>query len=279
MAGDWIKMRVDLYEDPAVIGIAEAVGLDEFAVVGRLHTLWGWADKHTFDGNAASVSVSWINRKLQCDGFAQAMIVQGWLIANAEGVSLPKFDRHNGKTAKSRALTANRVATHKAKGNAEDNADGNGDSVTDALPREEKRREENKEQEAPGGAAPGGAAAQPGGVGGQKARKSVGTTLATYRTALPQDERFVPENSPIFDYIESVGLPDDFLRLHWAWFIGQYMPDGPRGGKKYTDWRKVFRNSLEGNWGKLWAVNRSGEYYLTTQGEQLRRAVAAKAAA
>lgn len=34
MAGDWIKMRVDLRDDPDVIGIAAATGLDEDTVVG-----------------------------------------------------------------------------------------------------------------------------------------------------------------------------------------------------------------------------------------------------
>ena len=35
VAGDWIPMRTDLAEDPAVIAIAAATDLDEFAVVGR----------------------------------------------------------------------------------------------------------------------------------------------------------------------------------------------------------------------------------------------------
>jgi hypothetical protein len=61
-----------------------------------------------------------------------------WMI-EAEGViSLPHFDRHNGKTAKNRLLTAKRVANHKAS-----NGKSNARSVTGALPREEK--EKNKE--------------------------------------------------------------------------------------------------------------------------------------
>ena len=44
MAGDWIKMRVDLNEDPAVVGMAIALDTDEHSVVGRLHKLWSWAD-------------------------------------------------------------------------------------------------------------------------------------------------------------------------------------------------------------------------------------------
>ena len=58
MAGDWIPMRVDLADDPAVISIATATGLDELAVVGRLHRLWSWANRHLTTGAAPSVSES-----------------------------------------------------------------------------------------------------------------------------------------------------------------------------------------------------------------------------
>lgn len=138
MAGDWIKMRVDLTDDPAVIGIAAATALDEFSVVGRLHRFWSWADSHTTDGNAPSVTgalaVSWIDRYVSAPGFAQALIDVGWLVVDDSGIHLPRFDRHNGKTGKQRALTAKRVSQHKAQ-------KGNADSVTTALPREEERRD------------------------------------------------------------------------------------------------------------------------------------------
>ena len=147
MAGDWIKMRTDLHTDPAVIGIACAVGITEDEVVGKLHRVWSWADIQTVDGNAHSVSVSWIDRYLGVSGFAQAMCDAGWLTAKCSdgsaGVMFPNFDRHNGKTAKTRALTAKRVAKHKE--------NTNGDSVSKvtppALPREEKRREEKSKED------------------------------------------------------------------------------------------------------------------------------------
>lgn len=139
MAGDWIKMRVALRDDPATIAICEATGLDAFAVVGRLHALWGWADQHTLTGNAkgnaTSVTQNWIDRYLDAPGFAKAMIEAGWLRPIKGGLLFPDFAKHNGKTAKTRALTAARVAAHKAK---KGNAKGNAPSVTTALAREEK---------------------------------------------------------------------------------------------------------------------------------------------
>ena len=129
MAGDWIKMRTDLAGDPAVVAIAEATGLDEDHVVGKLHRLWSWADKHTHDGNARSVTYSWVDRYLGVQNFAMAMEESGWLSHDGGTLSIPNFNSHNGQSAKARALTAKRVS--------------NARSVTSALPREEKRREES----------------------------------------------------------------------------------------------------------------------------------------
>jgi hypothetical protein len=108
MAGDWIKMRVDLDDDPAVIGISAGTGLDTPGVVGRLHKLWSWADRQSRDGHAPSVTEMWLDRYVGCEGFASAMQQQGWLTVDTSGISFPNFDRHNGKSAKTRALATSR---------------------------------------------------------------------------------------------------------------------------------------------------------------------------
>ena len=145
MAGDWIKVRLDLADDPAVIGIAGALGVDEDTVVGKLCRLWSWANSHTVDGNAPGVTGKWIDRYLRVDGFAAAMAAAGWLQITASGIQIPKWELHNSQSAKSRALAAKRVAGFKKRqrsGNAEGNAPSVTQSLPSALPREEKRREE-----------------------------------------------------------------------------------------------------------------------------------------
>lgn len=140
MAGDWIPMRTDLAEDPAVIGIADATGLDEGGVVGRLHRLWSWASWHTEDGDVKGVTLAWINRHVQSDGFAEAMIKVGWLVTTKSGVRFPRFDEWNSQSAKKRRLTARRMASlrsHKS----------DASSVTKTSPHkstEEKSKEEGK---------------------------------------------------------------------------------------------------------------------------------------
>jgi hypothetical protein len=102
MACDWIKMRIDIYDDPAVIAIALSTGLDQDAVVGKLHRLWSWADKHTKDGKTPGIVKEWVDRYVGKQGFADAMIRAGWLYADESGIELPNFERHNGHTAKQR---------------------------------------------------------------------------------------------------------------------------------------------------------------------------------
>ncbi len=144
MAGDWIKMRTDLEDDPAVISIAAAVSIDPLDIVGRLHKFWSWADKHTTDGNAAGVTGAWVDGYVRVNGFAAAMVKMGWLDLNTEGLSIPKFDSHNSESAKQRALTAKRATNHRNKSNANSNASSVTEPLLSALPREEKNREEKR---------------------------------------------------------------------------------------------------------------------------------------
>jgi len=108
MAGDWIKMRVDLADDPSVIGIAVALDCSEFEVVGMLHRFWSWADAQSVNGHATSVTKEWIDRYVQRTGFAEALGKAGWLKEEKGGISIPNFDRHNGQSAKKRVLDAQR---------------------------------------------------------------------------------------------------------------------------------------------------------------------------
>ena len=131
MAGEWIKMRIDLADDPAVIRIRRATGIDADGVVGKLHRLWSWADAHTTDGFTDGLDAEWVDEFVGCHGFAEAMTAAGWLASEEGGIRFANFDRHNGKPAKARALGKNRMKRIRCAG-----------SATVAQP--EKRREEKK---------------------------------------------------------------------------------------------------------------------------------------
>ena len=137
MAGDWIKFELTTLDKPEVCQIADFADIDPDAVVGKLMRVWGWFDQQTENGNAPSVSKKLLDRLVGVIGFCEHMKSVAWMIEVDGVISLPHFDRHNGKTAKNRLLTAKRVANHKAS-----NAKGNGSNVSGALPKEEKRRED-----------------------------------------------------------------------------------------------------------------------------------------
>ena len=118
--------------DPAVYEMAASLEIGELDVVGRLWKVWSWADQHSADGNAVRVTGVTLDRLTATPGFADAMRKVGWLEGRDGALTFPHFERHNGQTAKQRALTANRVAKHR-----------NGNVTDESLP--EKRRVEKKE--------------------------------------------------------------------------------------------------------------------------------------
>ncbi len=80
----------------------------------------------------------------------------------------------------------------------------------------------------------------------------------------------IPADDPIFDYASKAGIPNDFLELSWQRFVQAMRESDTR--KK--DWRAHYRNSVRGNWYKLWWAAPDGTLKLTTVGEQARRAAA-----
>lgn len=145
MSGEWIKVRTNLWDDPRVSRLVDATDSNEATVVGGLYWLWATADQHSSDGVLAGMTLRGIDRKTGVKGLGDALVSIGWLIDNAESVTVSRFEDHNGASAKARAQTAKRVANHK--GNAKVTAGALPDShavVSDALPR---RREEEEEEE------------------------------------------------------------------------------------------------------------------------------------
>lgn len=134
MAGDWIKMRADLFTHPKVVRIASALKADTLKTVGGLMSVWCLFDAHSEDGFLDGYTPDVLDAHLRWPGFAQSMVDVGWLIESAAGgLSLPRFDTHNGQSAKRRAQDADRKR------------EGRKVSAPEAdkkRTREEKRREE-----------------------------------------------------------------------------------------------------------------------------------------
>lgn len=153
MAGDWIKMRCNLWDDPRVSNLCDLTNASEATVIGGLYWLWSTADQHSENGVMPGLTLRAVDRKTGIKGFGAALASIGWLVDDPAGVQLARFEEHNGESAKVRAQTARRVAKHKSNGQVTqevtqasllETENANAECVTGALPREEKRREDKE---------------------------------------------------------------------------------------------------------------------------------------
>lgn len=137
MAGDWIKMRSNIKDDPDVIVMAGRLAIDEFSVIGRLHAVWAWLDQHSESGKNVRITSAYLDRLTACPGFADAMRAVGWLDGRDGDLEFPSFDKHNGQSAKARALSKDRMKRARDRDKANESV-----TIVTQNASPEKRREE-----------------------------------------------------------------------------------------------------------------------------------------
>lgn len=135
MAGDWIKMRADLHTHPKVVRMASALKADRLRIVGGLHSAWCLFDVHSVDGYLDGYSPETLDDLIGFPGFARAMMAVGWLEEDGESLVMPRFEAHNGQSAKRRAQDADRKRNVRKMSAPE---------ADKKRTREEKRREDIK---------------------------------------------------------------------------------------------------------------------------------------
>lgn len=110
MAGEWIKLRTNLWDDPRVTRLCDLTDQPEAMVIGGLYWLWAMADEHTEDGLLPGLTLRAIDRKTGVPGLADALVQIGWLRDGEQGVEVVNFSEHNGESAKRRCADAKRKA-------------------------------------------------------------------------------------------------------------------------------------------------------------------------
>lgn len=141
MAGDWIKMRANLHSHPKVVRMASALNADRLRIVGGLHAVWCLFDEHAEDGQLHGYDADTVDSHISFPGFAAAMESVSWLLTDGLCVTLPRFEEHNGQSAKRRAMEAQRKRSERQ--NPVRNLSAPHADVV--RTREEKRREEKIE--------------------------------------------------------------------------------------------------------------------------------------
>jgi hypothetical protein len=101
--------------------------------------------------------------------------------------------------------------------------------------------------------------------------KKTGITLNQFlEDCKANSEKTFPENDPVFEYADTVGIDHEMVAVCWQEFKAAYLP----GKKTYADWRAAFRNAVRKNYYKLWFVREGEQAAWTSVGEQARRVAA-----
>jgi len=127
-------MQKSLPRDSRVVRISSALNADRNRTVGGLFSAWCLFDEQTEDGILSGYTPAILDEVVNFPGLAMAMQSVGWLEVGDGFLAVPRFDEHNGKTAKRRAQENVRKVSAR-------DADKNPQSMqTFCAP--EKRREE-----------------------------------------------------------------------------------------------------------------------------------------
>lgn len=137
-------MRGNLWDDPRVAALCDACDCGEAQIVGALYWLWATADQHTEDGLMPGLTLRQIDRKTGVAGFGAALVAIGWIAEGDGGVTLSRFDEHNGASAKRRCTEAQRKANVRtvSASDADKQQTDAGQIPPNCVAREEKIREE-----------------------------------------------------------------------------------------------------------------------------------------
>jgi hypothetical protein len=107
------------------------------------------------------------------------------------------------------------------------------------------------------------------GEGAPKGRKrSQDLTLTDWVLSLPEDEEIIADGDVIYEWAEKQQIPRTWIALAWFAFENRYAEKG----KKYADWRRVFRTAVREDWLRVWRQDSNGRgWTLTTAGEMAQR--------
>lgn len=140
----WIKLEHVTPDKPEIYQMADFLQIPKTHVLGCLVRFWAWADQHLEDGcDALRVTHAHLDEICACAHFADALRKCGWLAGTDGDLILPNFTRHNGETAKRRALTQKRSQRYRGKAHAQ--------NVTLSASPEKRREEKNKDPPTPKG--------------------------------------------------------------------------------------------------------------------------------
>ena len=116
----WIKIDTTLVNKPKVVTAAIMLKMKREEMLGYIVKFWCLTDALTEDGMLPGYTKVAVDDLVGLKGFAKALESVGWLEFSKSGCKITKFDKHNGSSAKKRAMHASqmsRIRSHKCDDN------------------------------------------------------------------------------------------------------------------------------------------------------------------
>ena len=149
---EWIKVNKQLHSNFKVLMIAEALGMDAELVAYKIIQVWAFADTEcTAENPRVNAPVGLLDKLVRCPGLGNGMADVGWLTIGEDWFEFPNFERHMGKSAKLRAIDAEKKRSKRDKiqlvGDRAGTKRGQDGDKTGTKKGLEKRRGEEKREE------------------------------------------------------------------------------------------------------------------------------------
>lgn len=111
----WLKVETHTPDKPEIRQIARACRVSAGDAFAAWFRLWSWLDSVTADGHLDFLLPADCDEMARLPGIGSALREVGWIeFDKGGGAIVLNWDRHNGSSAKARALTGNRVRRHRS---------------------------------------------------------------------------------------------------------------------------------------------------------------------
>ena len=153
MAGDWIQIRTDLWDDPRIIRLVSAFCPADVRqhserlrircqVLGALCRTWSLVDQFAVDGVLDGYTAETLDDSVGMPGWSSELERVGWIEARPDCLVIPEFERYFAESAKTRAKDRRRK--RQARRPQVDRPTCVRDRTDKKRTREEKRREKKE---------------------------------------------------------------------------------------------------------------------------------------
>lgn len=105
----WIKVETRTPYKPEIDRIMVMCKCGRAEAFLGMFQFYCWADQVTEDGRIEFLTKQVADQRSGLKGFGEALGDVGWVVFDAKGGTIQNYERHNGKSAKKRALNYERV--------------------------------------------------------------------------------------------------------------------------------------------------------------------------